>query len=469
MLILGEQYKITIEDLGHNGEGIGRVDGFTVFVDGGIPGDLVLAKIQTLKKNYAVGEILEIIDSSSDRIEPVCSSSSICGGCQIMHMDYKAQLEMKRKRVKENIQRIGKIDTIVHPTIGMDNPYEYRNKAQIPVGIVDGKSILGFYKRGSHDIVGTDNCHIQSPINTEVIQIIKKYIDDNKVSVYNEKTRKGLIRHIVTKVGFTTGEVMVVIITNGSELPYKEELISALKNGISGLKSVIHNINDKNTNVIFGKETKVIFGEDKIVDYIGDLKFNISAHSFYQVNPVQTKVLYGKALEYANLTGAESVFDIYCGIGTISLFVAKKAKHVWGVEVVQSAISDAKENAIINNINNAEFYVGKAEDIVPKLYKQGIKADIVIVDPPRKGCEESVLETIVNMKPERVVYVSCNPATLARDLAFLNEKGYKVIEVQPVDMFPHTAHVECCVLLYHKDYKVGEKGKKVTVEVGMNK
>ena len=442
MLILGEQYKITIEDLGHNGEGIGRVDGFTVFVDGGIPGDLVLAKIQTLKKNYAVGEILEIIDSSSDRIEPVCSLSSICGGCQIMHMDYKAQLEMKRKRVKENIQRIGKIDTIVHPTIGMDNPYAYRNKAQIPVGIVDGKSILGFYKRGSHDIVGTDNCHIQSPINTEVIQIIKKYIDDNKVSVYNEKTRKGLIRHIVTKVGFTTGEVMVVIITNGSELPYKEELISALKNSISGLKSVIHNINDKNTNVIFGKETKVIFGEDKIVDYIGDLKFNISAHSFYQVNPVQTKVLYGKALEYANLTGAESVFDIYCGIGTISLFVAKKAKHVWGVEVVQSAISDAKENAIINNINNAEFYVGKAEDIVPKLYKQGIKADIVIVDPPRKGCEESVLETIVNMKPERVVYVSCNPATLARDLAFLNEKGYKVIEVQPVDMFPHTAHVE---------------------------
>lgn len=448
MLILGEQYKITIEDLGHNGEGIGRVDGFTVFVDGGIPGDIVLAKIQTLKKNYAVGKILEIIESSSDRIKPVCSLSSICGGCQIMHMDYQAQLEMKRKRVKENIQRIGKIDTIVHPTIGMDNPYEYRNKAQIPVGIVDGKSILGFYKRGSHDIVGTDNCRIQSAINTDVIQIIKKYIDDNKVSVYNEKTRKGLIRHIVTKVGFTTGEVMVVIITNGNELPFKEELIMALKKKISGLKSVIHNINDKNTNVIFGKETKVIFGEDKIVDYIGDLKFNISAHSFYQVNPVQTKVLYGKALEYANLTGSENVFDIYCGIGTISLFVAKKAKQVWGVEVVQTAINDAKENAVINNINNAEFYVGKAEDIVPKLYKQGIKADVVIVDPPRKGCEQSVLETIVNMNPERVVYVSCNPATLARDLAFLDENGYKVIEVQPVDMFPHTAHVECVAKIF---------------------
>lgn len=447
MVILGEKYKINIEDMGHNGEGIGRVDGFTVFIDGGIPGDYVLAEISTLKKNYAVGEIKEILDESEDRIDPLCSVASICGGCQIMHMDYAAQLKIKEKRVRENLQRIGKINTIVHPTIGMHNPYEYRNKAQFPVGVIDGKAIMGFYKRGSHDIVQTDNCNIQSPINTEVIESVRKYIDDNRISVYNEKTRKGLIRHVVTKIGFTTGEVMVVVITNGKKLPNQDELIELLKSKITGLKSVIHNVNDKNTNVIFGNETKTIYGVDKIVDYIGDLKFNISAHSFYQVNPIQTEVLYGKAMEYANLSGTENVFDIYCGIGTISLFVAKKAKRVWGVEVIKSAIEDAKENAKANNVKNADFYVGKAEVVIPKLYKEGKAADVVIVDPPRKGCEQSVLETIVSMNPKRVVYVSCNPATLARDLAYLEENGFTTKEVQPVDMFPHTAHVECVIRL----------------------
>ncbi len=447
MIEKNKTYNIKINDLGSSGEGVGKIDGFTVFVPKAIPDDLVKVKITTLKKKYGIGKLLEIIEASKDRIEPRCSIANICGGCQIMHMDYKAQLEMKRKMVKETLSRIGKLDAKVNETLGMDDPYEYRNKAQFPVGIIDGKAILGFYKRGSHDIVDTEYCHIQSPINEEIVKAIKKFIDDFGLEVYDEKKRTGIIRYIVTKVGFVTGQVMVIIITNGKKLPYKEELIKILQDRIPGLKSIIQNINTRNTNVIFGQETLVLYGEDKIVDYIGDLKFNISAQSFFQVNPIQTKVLYEKALEYADLTGKEKVFDVYCGIGTISLFLAEKAKEVHGVEILEAAIKDARENAIINNINNAKFYAGKAEELVPKLYEEGLHADIVVVDPPRKGCEESVLETIVNMEPKRIVYVSCNPATLARDLAYLDGRGYKTVEVQPVDMFPHTSHVECVVLI----------------------
>lgn len=436
-------YKLKIDGLGSSGEGVGKVDGFTIFVRGAIPEDIVKVKINILKKNYAVGELVEIIEPSKNRIEPKCPNANVCGGCQIMHMEYSAQLEMKRKTVEDALTRIGKIDVVVNPTLGMDNPYEYRNKAQFPVGIIDGKAIMGFYKIGTHDIVDTEYCHIQDPINEKIVKVIKKYIEDFNVTVYDEKNRTGLIRHIVTKVGFTTGEIMIVLVTNGRDIPYKNELIEMLKENIDGLKSIVQNINTKNTNVIFGENTTTLYGEDKIVDYIGDLKFNISARSFFQVNPMQTKVLYDKALEYAGLTGNEKVFDIYCGIGTISLFLAKKAKEVHGVEVVEAAIEDAKENAAINNIENAKFYVGKAEEVVPRLYKEGKRADVVVVDPPRKGCEESVLETIVNMEPKRVVYVSCNPATLARDLAYLDEKGYKTVKVQPVDMFAHTAHTEC--------------------------
>ena len=443
-------YDLKIDGLGSSGEGVGKINSFTIFVSRAIPGDIVKVKINILKKNYGVGELLEIIEPSEDRIEPKCPNANICGGCQIMHMSYGAQLEMKRKIVEDSLTRIGKIDTTVNPTLGMDNPYEYRNKAQFPVGVIDGKAILGFYKMGTHDIVDTEYCHIQSPINEKIVKIVKRYIEDFSVKVYDEKSRTGLIRHIVTKAGFTTGEVMIVIVTNGRDLPQKNQLIEMFKENIEGLKSVVQNINTKNTNVIFGQETITLYGEDKIVDYIGNLKFHISAQSFFQVNPTQTKVLYEKALEYADLSGNERVFDIYCGIGTISLFLAQKAKEVHGVEVVEAAIKDARENASINNINNANFYVGKAEEVVPRLYKQGIRADVVVVDPPRKGCEESVLETIVNMEPKRIVYVSCNPATLARDLAYLDERGYNVDKVQPVDMFPHTSHCESICLLHKK-------------------
>jgi len=447
MLQKNSIYSIKIEDLGHAGEGVGKIEGFTVFVDGGIPGDYLKIKLKTLKKNYGIGRIIEILQPSNDRVTPICPLANTCGGCQIMQMDYEAQLDIKRKRVKDILERIGKIQTTVHPTIGMDNPYEYRNKAQFPVGKIKGQAILGFYKKGSHEIVATEHCHIQSPINKEIIQVMKEYIKNYDISVYDEKTGKGILRHVVTKVGFTTGEVMVVLVTNGRNLPYKKALIEILEKSVDGLKSVVQNINDRNTNVILGKENTTLYGEDKIVDYIGELKFNISPQSFFQVNPVQTKKLYEKTLEYAGLTGEENVFDIYCGIGSISLFLAKKAKKVVGVEVVEAAINDAEENARINHIYNTEFYAGKAEEVIPKLYEKGLTADVVVVDPPRKGCEEVVLETIVKMEPKRIVYVSCNPASLARDLAYMEEKGYSTVEVQPVDMFPHGSHVECIALL----------------------
>ncbi len=451
MLDKNKVYELEIIDLGHSGEGIGKVNGFTVFVEGGIPGDLLKVKTNIVKKSYAVGVLLEIITPSPHRIQPICGISHRCGGCQIMHMEYQAQLDFKTVRVEETLKRIGKIDTKVLPTLGMENPYEYRNKAQFPVGLMSGKAVMGFYEKGSHTIVNTEYCHIQHPINEKIVKLIKEYIHQHKVSVYDEKTNMGLIRHIVTKVGYQTGEVMVVVVTNGKKLPHHQEMIQLLKENIEGLQSVVQNINEKNTNVIFGKETITLYGRDYIVDYIGNLKFNISAQSFFQVNPMQTKVLYEKALEYADLKGDETVFDIYCGIGTISLFLAQKAKKVYGVEVVEAAILDAKENADINGMSNTEFYVGEAEMVVPELYKKGIKADVVVVDPPRKGCEETVLDTIVSMAPDRVVYVSCNPATLARDLAYLQEKGYKAGSVQPVDMFPHTGHVECCVRLYKEE------------------
>ncbi|KAB3536315.1 23S rRNA (uracil(1939)-C(5))-methyltransferase RlmD [Alkaliphilus pronyensis] len=451
MIEKNKLYQLEIIDIGHSGEGIGRVDGFTIFVDGGIPGDLVEIKTVIVKKSYAVGRLLKVLSPSSNRTNPICSIADECGGCQIMHMDYQAQLDIKRNRVEETLKRIGKVDIHVNATLGMENPYQYRNKAQFPVGIINGKAIMGFYKKGSHQIVDTEACHIQHPINETVVKAIKEFINKYNISVYDEKTRKGLIRHVVTKVGYQTGEVMVVIITNGRELPHKESLVKLLKENVKGLRAVVQNINDKNTNVIFGKETITLFGKDTIEDYIGELKFKISAKSFFQVNPIQTKVLYEKALEYADLKGVETVFDIYCGIGTISLFLAQRAKKVIGVEVLEAAIENAIANAEINNISNAEFYTGEAEEIVPKLYAEDIKADVVVVDPPRKGCEKAVLDTIVNMEPKRVVYVSCNPATLARDIAYLHERGYIAVEVQPVDMFPHTGHVETVVKLQRQN------------------
>ncbi|WP_434793858.1 23S rRNA (uracil-C(5))-methyltransferase RlmCD [Terrisporobacter petrolearius] len=449
MLSKDKMYVVEIVDIGQGGVGIGKFEGFTVFVDGGLVKDKIKVKITKSKKNYAVGEIVEILEPSPYRVERKCSKElKECGGCQIQELDYKEQLNVKTNEVKQVISRIGKLDDVViHNALGMEEPFRYRNKAQFPIQKVDGVPVIGFYKKKSHDIIPTDQCIIQHDVNDKIIKIIKTYIRAYKVSIYDEKTHTGVLRHLVTKVGFTTKEVMVVLVANGRKLPYLNELASVLKENIPGFKTLVVNVNREKTNVILGNENRVIYGDGKINDNIGDLVFEISPLSFFQVNPVQTEVLYNKALEYADLGENDTVFDIYCGIGTISLFLAQKAKKVYGIEIVEEAIKDAKINAKINNLDNVEFYVGKAEEVVPKMYKQGKRANVVVVDPPRKGCDEKVLDTIVSMEPDRVVYVSCSPSTLARDLNYLDERGYKSLEVQPVDMFPHSVHVESVVLL----------------------
>lgn len=444
MLSKNKEYIVDIVDIGQGGVGIGKYEGFTVFVDGGLVQDKIKVKITKSKKNYAVGDIVEIIEKSPFRVERKCSESlRQCGGCQIQELDYQKQLDVKTNEVKQVISRIGKLDDVViHDTLGMEHPFRYRNKAQFPIQKKDNMPVIGFYKKKSHDLISTDECIIQHEVNDKIIKIIKTYIRAYNVSIYDEKTHKGLLRHLVTKVGFTTGEVMIVLVANGKKLPYLKELASVLKENIPGFKTLVVNVNTQKTNVILGKENIVAYGDGMIRDYIGELVFEISPLSFFQVNPLQTEVLYNKALEYANLGENDTVFDIYCGIGTISLFLAQKAKKVYGIEIVEDAIKDAKRNAKINNMDNVEFYVGKAEEVVPKMYKEGKRANVVVVDPPRKGCDEKVLDTIVSMEPDRVVYVSCNPSTLARDLAYLKERGYKCHEIQPVDMFPHSVHVE---------------------------
>ncbi len=452
MLSKDKMYVVEIVDIGQGGVGIGKFEGFTVFVDGGLVKDKIKVKITKSKKNYAVGEIVEILETSPYRVERKCSKElKACGGCQIQELDYKEQLNIKTNEVKQVISRIGKLDDVViHDALGMEEPFRYRNKAQFPIQKVDGVPVIGFYKKKSHDIIPTDQCIIQHDVNDKIIKIIKTYIRAYKVSIYDEKTHTGVLRHLVTKVGFTTKEVMVVLVANGRKLPYLNELASVLKENIPGFKTLVVNVNREKTNVILGNENRIIYGDGKINDNIGDLVFEISPLSFFQVNPVQTEVLYNKALEYANLGENDTVFDIYCGIGTISLFLAQKAKKVYGIEIVEEAIKDAKRNAEINKLDNVEFYVGKAEEVVPKMYKQGKRANVVVVDPPRKGCDEKVLDTIISMQPDRVVYVSCNPSTLARDLNYLDERGYKCLEVQPVDMFPHSVHIENVALIVKK-------------------
>lgn len=452
MLNKGKKYIVDIVDIGHTGVGIGKFEGFTVFVEGGVIQDKIEVKIIKSKKNYAEGEIVKIIEKSPFRVDRECSDDLIeCGGCQVMHLDYQKQLDIKTNLVKETIKRIGKIeDAKIYDTIGMDTPFRYRNKAQFPIGKKGSESVLGFYKKKSHDIIPMNKCIIQHDMNDKIVNVVKNYIDRNNVSVYDEKKHEGLLRHLVTKIGFKTKEIMVVLVANTEKLPNVDKLINDLKDNIEGFKTLVLNINTRKGNVILGRENKVLYGDGTIQDYIEDLKFNISPLSFFQVNPVQTEVLYNKALEYANLSGNENVFDIYCGIGTISLFLAKKAKKVYGIEIVEDAIADARVNASMNNIDNTEFYAGKAEEVVPKMYKDGKTADVVVVDPPRKGCDEKVLDTIVSMNPSRVVYISCNPSTLARDLAYLDERGYKCEEIQPVDMFSHTMHVETVAKIVRK-------------------
>ncbi|MVP00961.1 23S rRNA (uracil(1939)-C(5))-methyltransferase RlmD [Paenibacillus lutrae] len=592
------EYTAEIIGIGHDGEGVGRVDGFTLFIPGALPGERVRVKVLKLKKQFGYAKLLEVQKASPDRVGPPCPIYDQCGGCQLQHLDYAAQLEVKRQLVVDNLERIGKLkvadrtggvagaadhysgdyrmvkdagqpadaglgipesqilnedvlesaevgkgmdtagsavsaineaddsvgegayanntgdadlytgmagsqgslrsrelqplqDTefvdaaslldsagdgdaeiltqdgagyeaafagtegiVVYPTIGMDDPWRYRNKAQVPFGEEQGGLVGGFYAQGSHRIIDMEACLIQHSNNDEVIAKVKEIGRRLGIRAYREETHEGLLRHVVVKVGFRTGEIMVVLITNGEEIPRAAEWIREIRAAIPGVASICQNVNIGRTNVIFGRTTRVLWGHEVIYDYIGDVKFAISARSFFQVNPVQTEALYGKALEYAGLTGGETVVDAYCGIGTISLFLAKHAKKVYGVEIVPEAIEDAKRNALLNGISNAEFAVGGAEDVLPEWQRAGVRPDVIVVDPPRKGCDERLLDTILQLRPERVVYVSCNASTLARDLRVLEDGGYRTVSVQPVDMFPHTVHVENVALLVRCDTDV---------------
>lgn len=441
--------ELTIEDLGVDGEGIGKVDGMAIFVKDAVPGDRVQAKVMKMKKSYGYARLMQVLDPSPERTESRCAFARQCGGCQLQAMTYEAQLDFKAKKVWNHLIRIGGITDLAKPEIiGMDDPWRYRNKAQFPFGTdKEGNPVTGFYAARSHNIIPCTECWLGVEENKVILEKILDHLKTYHISTYDEVSGKGLLRHVLIRKGFTTGEVMVCLILNGRTMPKLTELVDSLRE-VPGMTSITINVNTKNTNVIMGTEMIFVWGQDYITDYIGNIKYQISPLSFYQVNPVQTKKLYETALEYADLKGNETVWDLYCGIGTISLFLAQKAGKVYGVEIVPQAIHDARQNAKLNGIENAEFFVGKAEEVLPEKYeKEGIYADVIVVDPPRKGCDTAALETMVKMKPERIVYVSCDSATLARDVKWLGERGYEVKKVKACDMFPGTVHVETVCLL----------------------
>jgi 23S rRNA (uracil1939-C5)-methyltransferase len=447
-----DRIEVVIEDISETGEGIGKTDGFTWFIKDTVIGDRVEAKVMKTKKSYGFARLEQIVEMSKNRVEPKCPVARQCGGCQLQAMDYEEQLRFKERKIYNNLMRIGGFSEVpMLPIIGMDEPWRYRNKAQFPWGTdKDGNIVTGFYAGRTHSIIRCEDCLLGIEENQEVLKRIKAHMEQYGLRPYDEATHKGLMRHTLIRKGFKTGELMVCQVINGKSLPHSEELVKSLME-IPGMASISFNVNKEQTNVIMGSRVENLYGPGYITDYIGDVKYRISPLSFYQVNPVQTEKLYGTALEYAGLTGGETVWDLYCGIGTISLFLAKQAKKVYGVEVVPQAIDDARENARLNGIDNVEFFVGKAEEVLPEQFeKNKVYADVIVVDPPRKGCDEVCLDTIVKMAPKRVVYVSCDSATLARDLKYLAERGYEVMKVRGCDMFPHSGHVETIVLLQNE-------------------
>ena len=456
---------LEIEDCGIDGEGIGKADGFTVFVKDAVIGDTVTAKIIKAKKNYGYGRLMEVLKPSPYRVEPKCEFARQCGGCQLQALSYDQQLVFKTNKVKGHLERIGGFTDIpMEPIIGMDELFHYRNKAQFPVGRnKEGKIVTGFYAGRTHNIIENRDCALGVAENKEVLDRVIAHMEKYGIEPYNEATGKGLVRHVLIRYGYFTKEVMVCLILNGNKLPKEEQLVKSLCE-IPGMTSITINVNKKHSNVILGEEIRLLWGQEYITDRIGDISYQISPLSFYQVNPMQTQKLYAKALEYADLHGQETVWDLYCGIGTISLFLAQKAKFVRGVEIVPAAIENAKENAKLNGLENTEFFVGKAEEVLPREYKKnGVYADVIVVDPPRKGCDETLLETMVEMNPERIVYVSCDSATLARDLKYLCERGYELRKVCPVDQFGMTVHVETVVLLSKGEVD----SKKIRVEFSL--
>ncbi len=445
-----QELELEISALGSSGEGIGRTrEGFTVFVKDALPGDRVRARLMKVKKQYAFGRLMEIISPSPDRVEAPCPVARACGGCQLQALSYEKQLAYKENKVRQDLIRISGIEhPPIEPIIGMASPWRYRNKAQFPVGRDrEGRVVAGFYAGRTHSIIPQRDCLLGAEVNRRILDIVLGYMEQYGIAPYDEASGSGLVRHILIRCGFSTGEIMVCLVVNGDRLPEEGMLAERLRE-IPGMTAVLLNTNRERTNVILGHTVRTIWGKGYITDMIGGVSFQISPLSFYQVNPRQTEKLYGQALEYAGLTGQETVWDIYCGIGTISLFLARRARQVWGVEVVPQAIEDARRNAALNGIENVEFFVGKAEEVLPEQYeKSGLRADVVVVDPPRKGCDAAVLETILRVRPDRIVYISCDPATMARDVKVLGNGGYSVEKVRCVDMFGMTGHVESIVLL----------------------
>lgn len=490
-------FELAITDIGVDGEGIGHFEGMTFFVKDAVIGDVIRALALKIKKNYGYARVEEILVPSTFRISPKCALYRQCGGCQLQPLSYEKQLEFKNNKVRGNLIRIGgfpeeKVDEWMLPVIGMEVPFRYRNKAQFPVGYdKNGEIVFGFYASHSHTIIPIEDCYLGVETNKEILNTIRIWMRQYEIAPYNEESGKGLIRHVLLRYGFATDEIMVCLVINGKVLPYGQELAELLSK-IPGMTSISYNINTKNTNVILGDKTVSIWGKAYITDYIKQFSFQISPQSFYQVNPAQTEKLYELALEFAGLTGSESVWDLYCGIGTISLFLSQKAKQVYGVEIVPQAIADARDNAKRNGVTNVEFFVGKAEEVLPEFYEreskklsnasnssnaveqQMLRPDVIVVDPPRKGCDEKCLEVMMKMQPSRIIYVSCDSATLARDLKMLCGGGYEIKKVQAVDQFGQTVHVETCVLLsnernqhYNISVKVDvgeeyQKPKKIT-------
>lgn len=443
-----EFYEVEFIDMTHDGMGVCRVDNFPVFVPKALKGEKGIIKITKVNTNLGFGRLMELTHKSPFRKEPICDHYNECGGCNIMHMDYSMQLDFKKYRTAETLKRLGKISTNVKDTVGMLNPYYYRNKAVIPFGEENSKLIAGLYKSRSHDIIDMKKCYIMPKITTDIIKFLKNIFMELNIPGYNEKVGTGVIRHVVIRSSYKFDDISVTIVTLTPKLPKKDIIVKRLVSRYKRVVSIVHNHNPENTNVILGKKSKIIHGDDFIRDEINGVIFKVSHRSFYQVNPQQTENLYKKAIEYAELTPNDIVIDAYCGIGTIALSVAKDCKTVLGVEIVKQAIDDANENASANNITNAKFKVGKAEEVIKTWSNYDV--DALFVDPPRKGCNPAFLETVADMKIPKVVYVSCNVATLARDLNYLQSRGYEVIEVTPFDMFPQTSHIEAVTKLKYK-------------------
>lgn len=446
-VVNGQIIKLEIKGITHQGWGVGRIEGFAIFVPNALPGEMVQARIKQVKKSFAMADVVEIMESSAKRVDPPCAVYDSCGGCQIQHANYKEQLEIKHNLVVDNLTRIGKLsDVTVHPVIGMDEPWAYRNNVQFHLESKNEEVEIGFYRPGTHQLVSVEQCHLLPDIFNEIKNYLKGALKKFAVPIHIPKKMVGL-QHVVLRISRATGEIIIVLVTSEKKLGGIKKLVTNMMEKFPQIVSVVQNINTRNTSEVFGDKWYLLEGKEWIEDKIGENVFSISPASFAQVNPVQTEKLYAKALEYAELKGHEQVIDVYCGMGTIALSWARKAEKVFGIEEVKEAVKDAKNNATLNNISNIEFFAGKAEKVLPKMVAEGITAHVIVVDPPRKGCDPAVLEAMVKMNPEKIVYVSCDPGTLARDLRLLNEKGYKALEIQPVDMFPQTGHVETVVLM----------------------